>query len=221
MYHKVLAVEDFESASISVQKALDDLDIKNVVFANYCDQAFEIFNDNFEENSTFDLLITDLSFDEDNNVQEIKSGIELIKKIREISQDVKIIVFSTERRSRKINELFTDLKIDGFVSKGRMDVQELKKAILEISEDNSYISQENLFNIKQTDTLELSNLEYAILQLLSSGILQKNISIILKERNLKPNSLSSLEKILNQLKETFSAKSNEQLIAKCKDLGIL
>ena len=44
---------------------------------------------------------------------------------------------------------------------------------------------------------------------------------ILKEKSIKPNSLSSVEKTLNNLKETFAAKSTEQLVAICKDLGVL
>jgi hypothetical protein len=44
---------------------------------------------------------------------------------------------------------------------------------------------------------------------------------VLKSRDLKPNSLSSIEKTLNQLKETFSARNNEHLIAISKDLGVL
>jgi len=44
---------------------------------------------------------------------------------------------------------------------------------------------------------------------------------ILKEKSIKPNSLSSVEKTLNNLKETFAAKSTEHLVAICKDLGVL
>ena len=223
MFKKILSVEDFESASISVQKALKDLKIKeeNTRFVNYCDDAFNLLNKSIEENDIYDLLITDLSFEPDFKEQKIKSGLELIFEVRKITPNIKILVFSTEKRPQNIKTLFEDLKIDGFVSKGRMDVKELKKAITEIYKNKIHISQSNIINIRRNDTVELTILEYTLLRLLSEGVLQKNIPIQLKEKDIKPNGLSTVEKTLNQLKETFNAKSNEHLIAICKDVGFI
>jgi two-component system capsular synthesis response regulator RcsB len=57
--------------------------------------------------------------------------------------------------------------------------------------------------------------------LLSEGVLQKKIPQYLDEKNVKPSSLSSVEKTINNLKDSLRAKNNEQLIAICKDFGIL
>ncbi len=221
MFQKVLAAEDFESASISVQKSLTDLNIAEKNFVYYCDQALVLLKESLRENKPFDLLITDLSFEEDFSKQNLKSGKELIVEARKLMPNLKILVFSGEKRPQIIKELFSDLQIDGYVNKGRMDGKNLKTAINTIFENKKYISSENLLNLRKTDTIELTAVEYAILKLLSEGILQKDMTEILKERSLKPNSLSSVEKTLNYLKETFAAKSNEHLIAICKDLGVL
>ena len=223
MFKKILAVEDFESASISVQKALFDLQIseEKTSFVHYCDEAFALFQKSIAENFPFDLIITDLSFEEDYKLQKLKSGIELITEIRKILPEVKILVFSGEKRPKKIKPLFDDLKIDGFVSKGRMDVQDLKKAIKTIYNNETYLSQENIVHIRKNNIVEISTVEYTLLKLLSDGVFQKEIPNFLKQKDLKPNSLSSVEKTLNHLKESFAAKSNEHLIAICKDLGIL
>ena len=221
MFQKVLAAEDFESASISVQKSLTDLNIAEKKFVFYCDQALVLLKESLRENKPFDLLITDLSFEEDFSKQTLKSGKELIVEARKLLPNLKILVFSGEKRPQIIKELFSDLRIDGYVNKGRMDGKNLKTAINTIFENKKYISSENLINLRKTDTIELTAVEFSILKLLSEGILQKDMTEILKERSLKPNSLSSVEKTLNYLKETFAAKSNEHLIAICKDLGVL
>ena len=74
MFKKILAVEDFESASISVQKALLDLQIseEKTSFVHYCDEAFALFQKSIAENFPFDLIITDLSFEEDYKLQKLK-----------------------------------------------------------------------------------------------------------------------------------------------------
>lgn len=221
MFQKVLAAEDFESASISVQKSLTDLNIADASFIYYCDEALDLLQKSLHQNKPFDLLITDLSFEEDFAKQNLKSGRELIVEARKLLPTLKILVFSGEKRPQVIKELFSNLEIDGFVSKGRMDVKNLKTAISTIFENKKYISSENLINLRKTDTIELTAVEFSILKLLSEGIFQKDMTEMLKEKSLKPNSLSSVEKTLNYLKETFAAKSNEHLIAICKDLGVL
>jgi hypothetical protein len=57
--------------------------------------------------------------------------------------------------------------------------------------------------------------------LLSNGVLQKDIPNHLQEKKIKPSGLSSVEKRLNYMKEVLSFKNNEQLIAFCKDIGVI
>ena len=75
--------------------------------------------------------------------------------------------------------------------------------------------------VKKVNTLEFSNYDIILLTLLSEGILQKNIPQILQQRNINPNSLSSVEKRISIMKIAMDVKNNEQLIARCKDLGII
>lgn len=221
MFQKVLVAEDYESASISVQKSLTDLNIADAGFVYYCDEALALLRKSLDQNKPFDLLITDLSFEEDFAKQNLKSGKELIIEARKLLPTLKILVFSGEKRPLVLKELFEDLEIDGFVSKGRMDVKNLKTAITTIFENKKYISSENLHQLRKTDNIELSLVEFSIIKLLSEGIFQKDMTEILKEKSIKPNSLSSVEKTLNNLKETFAARSTEHLVAICKDLGVL
>lgn len=220
MFRRIIVAEDFESASISVKKSLNDLKIEDAQYISYCDEAFSLIKENLASNP-FDLLITDLSFEEDHLPQNLKSGQDLIREVRKIAPEMKILVFSGEKRAQIQRELFEDFQINGFVSKGRLDSQNLKNTIINLEKKDKVLSRENLISIRKTSAIELTTLEFSILELLSNGISQKNMPEVLKEKNLKPNSLSSIEKTLNFLKETFEAKSNEHLIAITKDMGIL
>lgn len=68
---------------------------------------------------------------------------------------------------------------------------------------------------------EFSSFDIHIIKLLSDGILQKNIPEHLQKMNIKPHSLSSVEKRLSNLKESLDFSNNEQLVVFCKDLGII
>jgi hypothetical protein len=56
---------------------------------------------------------------------------------------------------------------------------------------------------------------------LAKGALQKDIPNYLEQLNLKPAGLSSIEKRLNLIKESLGFTKNEQLIAFCKDMGVI
>lgn len=220
MFKKVLIAEDHESSGISVLKTLMDLEISDTHFVYYCDDALERAKRSVSDKKPFDLLITDLSFDEDHRQQKIKNGAQLVAEVKQILPEIKTLIFSIEKKARKIDCLFKDYHIDGYVGKGRGDVRELKKAIISIAENKKYLSAENKYNIKK-NTLELTSMELTILQLLSQGTLQKNIPNQLQEKGIKPSSLSFVEKNISSLKDTFQANSTEQLVALGKDLGII
>lgn len=221
MFKKILIAEDHESISISVQKTLEDLHIPIVDYVYYCDDALAKVQKSIREQQPYDLLITDLYYEEDHHPQQIKDGRELIEKIREIQPSLKIIVFSAEHKSGIIDSLFKDYHINGYVRKARNDSKELKKSIASVYINENYLSLDLKQDVKKLNSYEFSAYDIALVSLLSKGILQKNIPTHLEEKNMKPNSLSSVEKKLNSLKEDLEVTSNEQLVAFCKDIGII
>lgn len=98
MLKKILIAEDYESSNISVQKALEDLKIPDPKYVNYCDDALSRIKMSLQENNPFELLITDLSFDEDHREQNIKNGQQLISAAKELQPNLKVIVFSVEKK---------------------------------------------------------------------------------------------------------------------------
>lgn len=221
MFKKVLIAEDYESTNISVQKTLEDLKIHDPHYVSYCDDALAKVQRSIRDKAPFDLLITDLSFDKDHREQKITTGQELIDAIKIIHPDIKVIVFSVEKKPEVIDSLFKKQEINGFVSKGREDSKDLKNAIHSVYNNEKHISLDIKSTIREKNAYDFSTYEILLITLLSQGMVQKNIPYYLEENNIKPSSLSSVEKKLNHLKVSLNVSSIEQLVAHCKDLGII
>lgn len=221
MFKKILIAEDHESINLSVQKTLEDLNIPNVDYVYYCDDALAKIQKSIRENEPYDLLITDLYYEEDHREQNIKDGKELIQKVKKIQPSLKVIVFSAEHKSGIIDSLFKEYHINGYVRKARNDSKELKKSIASVYINENYLSLDLKQEVKKLNHYEFSAYEITLVSLLSKGVLQKNIPDLLQEKDIRPYSLSSVEKKLNSLKEDLQVTSNEQLVAFCKDLGII
>ncbi|MFT3822855.1 MAG: response regulator [Chitinophagaceae bacterium] len=221
MIKKVLIAEDHESANISVQKTLEELGIDTPDHAYYCDEALSKIRNAVAAGRSYDLLITDLSFDDDGQKQQISDGTELIKAAREAQPELKILVFSAAGEATKIEMLFDKLNIDGYVRKARNDAKELKLAIQQLSAHQPYFPRNLTQLIRKKNAHDFTEFDITIISLLSQGIRQKDIPTHLKQRNIKPSGLSSIEKRLNLMREEFNFFNNEQLVAYCKDMGII
>ncbi|KIO78253.1 transcriptional regulator [Pedobacter lusitanus] len=221
MFKKILIAEDHESSNISVQKTLADLGILDAHYVFYCDDALARIQKALNTNDPYDLLLTDLSFEEDHNKQKISGGTALINAVRNLQPDLKIIVFSAENKPAVIDTLFKDLAINAYVRKARNDAKDLKRAIDIISKGGKYISVDLKQTIKEKNSYELTDYDITIISLLSGGVKQKEIPVYLQQNNIKPSGLSSVEKRFNLIKEVLGFSNNEQLIAYCKDMGII
>lgn len=221
MFEKVLIAEDHESSNISIRRVLEDFGIQNNDYVYYCDDALSRVSQAIRYNDPYDLLITDLSFDEDFTPQKISSGTELIKAIKELQPGIKVLVFSAEDKPATIDHLFKDLAIDAFVRKARRDVTELKQALETIFNKKKYLSIEIRRSIQQSNIYEFKEYDIVLITLLSQGMLQKDIPHYLQQNQIKPFGLSSIEKRLNLIKEALNFTKNEQLVAFCKDIGVI
>lgn len=221
MFEKVLIAEDHESSNISVRKALEDFGIANSDYAYYCDDALVRISNAVKDKAPYDLLITDLSFEEDHIPQNITNGTDLIRAVKDIQPRIKVLVFSAESKPVLIDQLFKELSIDAFVRKARRDMTELKLALEAIGKNRKYLSTGLRQSIKETNTYEFREYDIVLITLLSKGMLQKDIPDYLVQQQIKPFGLSSVEKRLNYIREALNFTKNEQLVAFCKDVGVI
>lgn len=221
MFKKILIAEDHQSSNISVQKTLQDLAITDADYVYYCDHAFTWLKNAIRDNAPYDVLITDLSFEEDSNTQLITNGVTLIRAARSIQPDLKVIVFSAESRPSIIDDLFREPGINGYVRKARHDADHLKEALYVVFNHNAYQPLDVKQSIRDKNSFEFTALDIAVVALLYKGERQKNIPQCLKDLNISPSSLSSIEKRLNLMKEALGFTKNEQLAVYCKEKGLI
>lgn len=220
MFKKVLIAEDHEVRNLGVINTLTELQIQNYDFVNYCDEALQKIKTAVTNNSSYDLLITDLSFDKDHIEQKINSGQKLIEEVKKIQPNLKIIAFSIEKKPKIIDDLFKVHSINGFVSKGRNDGKDLRSTIKKVFSGETVIPQEILNSIRNT-SFEFTEYDVILIELLAKGWKQGEIEQHFKENKITPDSKSAIEKRLNDLRFELGAKNNIELIVICKDIGII
>lgn len=221
MLKNVLIAEDHESTSLSVRKTLADAGITSTDYVFYCDDALARIQKRLTEEEPYDLLITDLYFEEDECKQKLATGADLIKAAKQIQPDLKVLVFSAETKAAVIESLFDDLNIDGYVRKARHDAQELRFAFENIARNRRHYPPHLRQLVRQKNSYDFTEFDITIISLLSQGMLQKDIPEYLQQNKIKPCGLSSVEKHLNKMKEVLDFTKNEQLVAFCKDMGII
>lgn len=220
MFKKVLIVEDQEVTNLGIMNTLENLHIQSFDFVNYCDEALQRLKMAAKKNKPYDLLITDLSFKKDHIPQKVNTGQELINELKKIQPDIKVIVFSVEKRAKIIDDLYKIHNINGFVSKARNDGKELKNTMRKVFDGKTVIPQE-ILNAIRNIPFDLGEYDIKLLELLARGYKQNEICIYLKEKHMEPYSIRSIEKKLNELREIFDAKNNIEMIVICKDIGLI
>lgn len=215
MIDKVIIAEDQEFANLSVQKTLEELHIRQYDYAFYCDDAFTKIRVAKQNEQPYDLLITDLNFEDDGTSQKICSGYDLVRSVREVQPEIMILILTADGSPAVIDKLFKDYRVDAYVRKARHDVRELKSAFDALSKGQQYYPRALARLASQSNTYEFTDTDINILRLLSQGQPQQNIASELKR------SLSTIEKSLKKIRDEFGFSKNEQLVLFCRDAGLL
>lgn len=222
MYKKILVVEDQQSISKGLKSILKDMNIDNVDVSDSCDNALLKVKASLVKKNPIELLITDLSFEEDYLTHTISSGDELIKHVKKVQPNLKIIVFSIENKIGKIKKLINEYAVDAFIAKGRRESQDIKNALNSVSKGKKYYSDSILQLLRNSDNIsDVNSNDTLILKLLASGLKQKAIPQYFKDNNIASGSKRSIEYRIQELKIIFGAETLPQLIGIAKDTGLI
>lgn len=221
MFKKVLVAEDKDCINYAVASVLKDMHIEKVEHAQYCDKAWLLAKKAILENEPFDLLICDLSFKTDHRNEKINSGKELIGLLKLEDPDLKVIVNSVEDHPQTVKSLWDSNNIEGYVCKDRNGMRDLKEAIIEVNKGYQYNSEAIENALKQENLLVLRDFEINLLTYVANGLTQDEIQGKFREKNIFPNSKSTIEKRLKELREEFNARTTPHLIGIVKDLNLI
>ncbi len=221
MFNKVLIVDDHDAISKSVEQVLTTCNVENIENAQYCDEAFLKVKRAELEGQNFNLVITDLSFKKDHRNIKLESGEDLIAALRRDFPDLPIIVYSMKDQLQKVRLLVNQYDVNAYVCKDRKGSQQLEEAIKVVSQKKLYLSPQVDQALSPKTDLEIYDYDIQLLNLLSKGLSQDEISQKLKVKGITPNSLSTIEKRLNKLRIQFKANNAIHLVATAKDLGLI
>ena len=221
MFRKVLVCEDIDSINIGLTKILSDAFSFQVDQAKYGDKALLMIKKALKDNKPYDLLITDLSFNNPIDKPRIPDGEALIRESRALQPEFKTIIYSIEDRPLRIRRFLDFLNVDAYVLKGRESAFQIVEAIEAIHEGECYLSPELSEILQFSSSLEIDQYDLLLLKSLSEGYSQQEISKQFKKQAISPHSLSSIEKRINRLKEALSARNIPNLIALAKDVGLI
>lgn len=221
MFTKVLIAEDFDSINIALIQTLESMGVKEIEHAKYCDDALLKAKKALQDETPFDLLISDLSFETDYRTVTLKNGEALITAIRKIQPTIPVLVYTVEDKSFVIKSLVEDLNVNAFVHKGRNSISQLKTAMETILFGGTFVSQNLTHALKENTFNEIENYDIQVLTQLSHGATIEDIENVFKKEDIKPNSKSYIEKRISKLKDLFKAKTTIHLVSITKDLGII
>jgi DNA-binding NarL/FixJ family response regulator len=221
MFSKVIVAEDQDDINKGVVASLKELGVPEIQHVQYCDDAYLKIKKAAIDQQPFELMITDLSFDADHRKQKLSSGQELSEALREEFPELKIIMYSVEDRLQKVRQMIQKIGINAYVCKGRHGLKDLSNAIDQVDQDHTYLSPHISHALRPSQDLEIDDFDLLLVEKLSLGLSQDEISSEFKKSKIVPSSLSSIEKRLNKLKVQFKANNAIHLVAKVKDLGLI
>jgi two-component system, NarL family, captular synthesis response regulator RcsB len=219
--HKIFVSEDIDSNNLGVTTTLLQLGYTDIGHAQYCDEAFLKLKKAIQDHEPYDLLITDLSFENPRDKKTLQNGQELIKAIKELSPELKVIVFSVEDDYNAIKSLFDDQQINAYICKGLHGLKELQKGIDAVNNNQNYTCPVATAVLQQKNSFEIDAYEEQILVYLAKGYKQNDISQLLKEQGISPNSIRSIEATISKLKDNFNASNTTHLIYMVSSLGLI
>lgn len=221
MYNKVLVVEDMDDIGKGVATMLHEHHTPQVDQVQYCDDALIRLKRALLDEQPYDMLITDLSFKTDHRTQRYTSGEALVAQLHNEMPQLKVIVYSVEDRLQRVRRLFEKHNIQAYVCKSRNGLKNLWTAINAVSKNHTYLSPEVVNAFSSNADLEINDYDITLLEHLSKGFSQDEISTLYKKKSISPASLSAIEKRLNKLRIQFNANNAIHLVAIVKDLGLI
>lgn len=220
-FENILIVEDQDIANLSLRITLENLQLPRPLHSYHIDHAIALLKKALSDKRPYDLLITDLYFEDERTAKQLPDGMQLIQQAKALQPELKILVFSAESKVMVIRRLYDELGIDGYVRKARGDAGELKDALEQFALNRRFYPREYRSLGTQENQHEFTEYDKAVIRLLNEGYTQQEIADWLERNNMPPFGLSSVEKRLKFMRTAMSFSKNQQLIGFCKDLGMI
>ena len=219
---RILIVDDHQLVIQGILCSLKEVGDFDVVTTNNCDEAFNLIK-NHQNNNPFQLLFTDLSFDNTTEDTNLDGGEELIKAIRNNEFDIRIGVITGHTETNRVYNVISNLNPNAYLLKSKCDATEIGFAVQKMLANDYYYTHEIHQKIMRRNIIQIQMDDVAIqiLKELPNHPKISNLEGIITKGDGSSIKLRSIETKLANLRADLNANNNTDLILKAKELGII
>ena len=216
---RILIVDDHQLVILYSLTKIGNFD---VITTNTCDDALELILKH-QNNHPFQIVLTDLSFDNGTKATKLNGGEALIKAIKNQNIAIKIGVITGHVETNRIYNVIQNLNPDAYLIKSKCGVTELGFAFEKMRANDFYYSHEVHQKIMSRNILQIQMDEVAIqvLKELPNHTKISNLEGVILKNDGSVIKLRSIETKLSNLRADLNANNNTDLILKAKELGII
>lgn len=219
---KILIVDDHQIVIQGILCSLKEIGDFDITTTNTCDKAFQLIKTHQKDNP-FQLLFTDLSFDNTTNDTILEDGEALIKAIRNNNFNIKIGVVTGHAETNRIYNVISNLKPNAYLLKSKCDATEIGFAMQKMLANEYHYTHEVYQKLMKRNIVQIQMDEVAIqiLKELPKHPKISNLEGIIKKADGSFIKLRSIETKLANLRADLNACNNTDLVLKAKELGII
>lgn len=219
---RILVVDDHQLVIQGILSSLKEVGDFDVVTTNNCDDAFQLIKTH-QNTNPFQLLFTDLSFDNSTKDTNLEGGEELIKAIKNNEFDIKIGVITGHTETNRVYNVISNLNPNAYLLKSKCDATEIGFAVQKMLANDYYYTHEIHQKIMRRNIIQIQMDDVAIqiLKELPRHPKISNLEGIITKTDGSYLKLRSIETKLGNLRIDLNAKNNTDLVLKAKELGII
>ena len=219
---KILIVDDHQLIIQGLLCSLEEVGDFEVVTTSDCDDALHLIKAS-EKSAPFQVVFTDLSFDNSTKETILNSGEALIKAIRVNEIQIKVAVITGHTETNRLYSVISNLKPNAYLLKSNCEAAEIGFAIQKMLKNEYYYSHiihQKIIRRKITQ-IKIDDMSLQILKELPNHPKISNLEGIIVKNNGNKIKLRSIETKLANLRIDLNAINNTDLILKAKELGLI
>ncbi|ALU73886.1 response regulator [Tenacibaculum finnmarkense] len=219
---KILLVDDHQLILEGILSCLKNIDNLVIETTNCCDDAFSKIKTAIHS-APFDIVFTDLSFEDTKGSLILDGGEALIKAIQKENIAIKTGVITGHFETNRVFNVIHNLNPNAYILKGSCTTDELTFAIKKMLKDQVYYTHEIHQKLSKRALIEIQMDEVAIqiLKELPKHTKITNLEGVIKKADGSLVKTRSIEAKLAKLRGDLQAHNNTDLVLKAKELGIL
>ena len=158
---RILVADDHQLVIQGILCSLKEVGDFDVVTTNTCDEAFQLIKSN-QKSNPFQILFTDLSFDNTTEDSLIDGGEELIKAIKNNEFNIKIAVITGHAETNRVYNVISNLNPDAYLLKSKCDATEIGFAVKKMLQNEFYYTHEIHQKIMRRNIIQIQMDDIAI-----------------------------------------------------------